>query len=137
MATEENSTPSAFTWNVGGWFGAQFGSTLWVLILGFVLFRKDALAAWICVASFLVLNVWGMYLWRNRERLAAYAGLQRFLLAASAIIALVVVVVNNRGLSEPPEGLVSTYLPYWVVAVDPAVMLLFFLRERKARQGQR
>jgi hypothetical protein len=139
VATEENSTPSAFAWYAGGWFGAQFGCTLWLLILGFVLFCKDVLAAWVCVASFLVSNAWGLYLWRSRERLTAYAGLQRFLLVASVIIALVVVVVNSRGLSEQPTqgSLVSTYLPHWVVVAAPAVMLMFFLRERKARRGQR
>ena len=137
MATDRNSTPSAFAWNVGGWFGAQLGCTLWLPILGLVLLRKDALAAWVCVASFLVLNAWGFYLWRARERLSAYAGLQRFLLAASVIIAVVVVVVNTRGLSEPPNAgaLVSTYLPYWVIAAAPALMLFFFFRERSVRRG--
>ena len=137
MATDAKSTPSAFAWNAGGWFGTQFGCTLWLLILGFVLLRKDALAAWVCVASFLVLNAWGFYLWRGRERLRAYVGLQRFLLAASVIIAVVVVVVNTRGLSEPPtpEALVSTYLPYWVIAAGPALMLFFLVRERTVRRG--
>ena len=40
----------------------------------------------------------------NRERLSAYAGLQRFLLVASVIIAVVVLVVNIRGVSEPPPS---------------------------------
>jgi hypothetical protein len=139
VASDENNTRSAFGWYPGGWFGAQFGCTLWLLILGSVLFRKDALAASVCAASFVVLNTWGLYLWRSRGRLTAYAGLQRFLLAVSVIIAAVVVVVNSRGLSEPPSpgALVSTYLPYWVIAAAPALMLLFFLRERKVRRGQR
>lgn len=138
MTTDGNRTPSVFAWNAAGWFGAQGGCTLWLLILGFVLLRKDSLAAWACVASFLVLNAWGLYLWRSRERLSAYAGLQRFLLAASVIIAVVVVVVNTRGLSEPPTpgALVSTYLPYWVIAAAPALMLLFFFRERKVRRAR-
>jgi hypothetical protein len=139
VAIESNRTQSAFAWYAGGWFGAQFGCTLWLLILGFVLFRKDSLAAGVCVASFVALNAWGLYLWRSRDRLTAYAGLQRFLLATSVIIALAVWVVNYRGLSEQPTpgALVSTYLPYWVVAAAPAMMLLFFLRERKARRGRR
>lgn len=139
MATDKNDTPSAFTWNSGGWFGGQIGSTLWLLILSFVLFSKDALVAWMCVASFLVLNAWGLYLWRHREHLSAYAGLQRFLLGASVVIALVVVVVNGRGLSRlpAPGAFVSTHLPYWVLAVAPALMLMFYLRERQVRRGPR
>ena len=139
MATDGRGRLSAFAWNAGGWFGTQLGCTLWLLILGFVLFSKDALAAWVCLAGFLVLNAWALYLWRSRKQLSAYAGLQRFLLAASVIIALVIAVVNGRGLSEPPTpgALVSTYLPHWVIAVAPALMLLFFWRERKIKRGQR
>jgi hypothetical protein len=138
VASSENGTPSAFAWNAGGWFGTQFGSTLWLLILAFVLFRRDAFAGWTCIASFFVLNAWGFYLWRRRERLSAYGGLQRFLTAASVIIAVVVWVVNSRGLSESPTpgAMVSTYLPYWVIAAAPALMVLFFLRERKVRRDQ-
>jgi hypothetical protein len=138
VVTQVSNTPSAFAWNAGGWFGAQLGSTLWLLILGLVLSRKDTLTASVCVASFVVLNAWGLYLWRSRERLSAYAGLQRLLLGASVIIALVVVVVNGRGLSEQPSpgALVSTYLPYWVIAVAPALMLLFFLWDRQVKRAQ-
>ncbi|MCI0330982.1 MAG: hypothetical protein L0196_08580 [candidate division Zixibacteria bacterium] len=136
MANDKNSAPSAFVWNAGGWFGSQVGSTVWMLILGFVLLSKDALAAWVCFGGFLVLNAWGLYLWRSRERLSVYAGLQRFLAAATVVIALVVVVVNERGASQPPApgALVSTYLPYWVILAAPALMLLFFLREREANR---
>jgi len=139
MATDENSTRSAFAWNAGGWFGSQLGCTLWLLILGVVLLSKDSLAAGVCIAGFVVLNAWGLYLWRGREQLGAYVGLQRFLLAASVIVALVVVVVNTRGVSEPPTpgALVSTYLPYWVIAAPPGLMLLLFLRERKVERSQR
>ncbi len=100
----------------------QFGCTLWLLFLGFVFFRRDALGWWACIASFLVLNAWGFYLWRSQQRLRAYAGFQRFFLAASVVIAFVVWLVNTCGLSEPPTPgpLVATYLPYWLIAVPPA-----------------
>ena len=112
------------------------GCTLWLLILGTVLLSKDSLAAWACLGGFAGLNAWGLYLWRRRAQLSAYAGLQGFLAAASVTIAFVVVVVNGRGVSEPltQGALVSTYLPYWAVALAPALMLLFFLRERTFKQ---
>ena len=139
VTTTGISTRSAFSWNAGGWIGTQLGSTLWLLILGLVLVRRDALGGWLCVASFVLLNAWGWYLWRSREHLSAYAGLQRFLLAASVIVGVVVMVVNGRGLSEPltPGAVVSTYLPYWAIAAAPALMLLFFLRERTVRRSPR
>jgi len=133
ILSPENERPrSSFAWNAGGWFGSQLGCTLWLLILGLVLLRKDAVAAWVCVAGFVVLNVWGLYLWRSRVRRSAYSGVQRFLVVASVMIAVVVLVVNARGASEPPAGgsLASTYLPYWAMAVAPTLMLIFLLRER-------
>lgn len=135
--TTDATTRSAFCWYPGGWFGAQLGCTLWLFILGGVLRPKDSLASWLCIGSFVVLNAWGLYLWSRRKILRAYAGLQLFLLGASLVIALIVVVVNSRGLSEPPAagGWVSTYLPYWVIAVAPVMMLLFFIKERRARRG--
>ena len=136
MATDGRSAVTAFSWNAGGWFGSQVGCTLWLLILGAVLLSKDSLAAWLCVGGFMVLNAWGLYLWRGREKLTAYVGMQRFLCATSLIIALVVAVVNGRGVSEPPApgALVSTYLPYWAIAVAPGLMLLFYWRERQVKR---
>ena len=137
--TEENNTRPAFVWNAGGWFGSQLGCTLWLLILGLVLLSKDLLAAWICIAAFMMLNTWGVSLWRRRGQLSAYAAIQRFLLAASLVVAVVVVVINGRGVSEPPAAgaLISTSLPYWVIGVAPILMGMFFLRQRAARQSHR
>lgn len=139
MTTGQSTRTSAFAWNAGGWFGTQVGCTLWLLILGFALLPKDSLVAWLCVASFLVLNAWGFYLWRSRGQLTAYSGLQRFLLVGSVIIAAIVILVNDRGLSEPPvsRALVSTYLPYWVILAAPALILLFFWRERRVKRSSR
>ena len=139
MTTDGNGARSAFSWNGGGWFGSQLGCTLWLLILGLVLVPKDSLASGFCVGAFLVLNAWGLYLWRRRDQVSAYGGLQRFLAAASLVIGLVVVVVNQRGVSElPTQGaLVSTYLPYWAIAVAPGLMLLFFWREREVKLSQK
>jgi len=136
MANDKNSAPSAFIWNTGGWFGSQVGSTIWMLILGFVLLSKDSLAASVCFGGFVVLNAWGLFLWRSRERLSVYAGLQRFLASATVVIALVVVVVNERGVSQPPApgALVSTFFPYWVILAAPMLMFLFFLREREGKR---
>lgn len=129
---------SPFTWNAGGWFGSQVGSTLWLVILGFVLWSRDALTAYGCFGGFFVLNAWGCYLWRKRERLSVYAGLQLFLLLASVAFAVVVVLVNVRGLSErAPGALVSTHLPYGIIAAPPLLMLMFFFRERQAKRASR
>jgi len=136
-STDQHVARSAFVWYAGGWFGTQFGCTLWMLILGFVLLSRDRLGALACIAGFLILNAWGLYRWQSKARLTAYAGQQRFLLVASVIVAAVVSALNLRGLSAPPAPgtLVSTYLPYWVILLAPGLMLLFHWRERKVAQG--
>lgn len=138
MTTESNKPRSAFTWNVGGWFGSQIGGTLWLLILGLLLLSIDSLTAWVSLGSYGVLNAWGLYLWGARRRISAYAAIQFFLSAASVFIALVVSVANNRGLSQPPAPgvLVSTSLPWGVIAVAPGLMVWFFLMELRASRTQ-
>lgn len=99
---------------------------------------RDAVAAWVCVAGFALLNAWGFYLWRSRARLSAYAGIQWFLLVTSVVVAVAVLVVNIRGVSQPPGpgAIVSTYLPYWVIAVPPGLMLFFVFLARTVKRGR-
>jgi hypothetical protein len=129
---------SAFTRNAGGWFGSQLGGTLWLLVLGVVVMPNDRLAASVCIGGCAALNAWGLYLWRSRERLRAYTGIQRFLAVASLIVALVVLVLNYRGVSGPPTpgAPVSTHVPYWSIVVVPTLMLLFAFQERGRRRNR-
>ncbi|MBK7878088.1 MAG: hypothetical protein IPJ77_20710 [Planctomycetes bacterium] len=128
---------TAFRWNASAWFGTQVGSTLWMLPLALLLFPRDAAVAGAVLAGFLLLNGWGLVLWRAREHRTAHAGFQLFLAAAAVSFALVVFLVNARGLSTAPNGgeLTSTWVPWWVLAVAPAMMLVFYARERAARRA--
>ena len=136
MTQAQHDSRSAFVWNAGGWFGSQIGGTLWMLILGLVLLGKDLVSAASALAAFGLLNAYGWQLWCRRTELRAYVALQRFLITASVAIAAVVVLLNVRGVAEPPPpgALVSTHLPYWVVAVAPGLALMFWWRERMARR---
>jgi len=120
----EPGRSSAFTWNAGGWFGAQLGSTLWMLILGGLLLARDPATGLLCLAGGLGLNGLGLGLWLARRRLRPYLGIQAFLLGTSLVVAVLVLVVNARGLSRPPEAgaLVATYLPWWVITLPPGLM---------------
>ena len=133
---EPKAALSAFSWNVGSWFGAQLGCTLWMLILGLLLLTQSPLTAWTALAGFTILNVWGLYLWRCRSTLAAYAGLQRLLLAVAIVFAVLTLVPNQTGATQVPvAGVhVSTYLPHWVVLTPLALMLMFYLQERAVRR---
>lgn len=127
---------SAFSWNLGGWLGAQLGGSLWMLILGVVLLWREPVSGAVCLAAFAALNLWGVYLWKSRGKLTAYAGIQRLLMGVCATYLLVVWVVNASGASQPPSPgeWVSTRLPYGLVALGPALMLFFHIMERAARK---
>lgn len=145
MATDDRHTRSAFAWNASAWLGTTLGSTMWLFLLGgLFLLRRDALPGGICIASFALLNAWGVYLWRSRRRLSAYAGLQRFFAALSVVVPFIFVVVSYFRVEDDPSsgallstfGLDPTCLPFWVIVIGPAAMLYCSLREEWARRGQ-
>ena len=67
QALDRSDSREPFQWNAGSWFGPQLGGTLWLLLLGLVLFPKDALAAAVALACFAGANVVGLSLWRRRQ----------------------------------------------------------------------
>jgi hypothetical protein len=135
-SSSEGPRPTAFTWNLGGWLGSQLGGTLWILILGLLLVPRDFGAGSVCLGVFVLCNLGGFLLWRSRQSLSAYAGLQGLLAILFAGVVVVYVTLLLRGPSKPPEpgALVSTSLPLVVVVMFPALMLLFYLRERSVRR---
>ena len=132
---DRRTRSASFAWNAGGWFGGQVGSTLWLLILGLGVVRRDNLAGLLAIGGFAALNLWGLILWRAREKVSAYTGIQGFLGAATAVVAIVVLVAQTRQIAPPrwPGDLVTHYLPTWVVLVFPGIMVLFWLRDKLAR----
>jgi len=146
MNTQEAVKKSAFVWSGGAWWGSQLGGSAWALPLGIVLLFQDIPAALVCLVSFAALNAYGLRLWRSRDKLTAYAGLQRLLLALTAFYAVILVTLNVRGITEAQTalpfqpaptsvGATSAHIPYWPIALPPAAMLLFFLLERAAKKN--
>ncbi|MCU0865571.1 MAG: hypothetical protein MUC36_17435 [Planctomycetes bacterium] len=116
---------SSFVWNAGGWFGALFGSTIWMLVLGVGALSEDRTAAGLVFASFVAASLWGILLWRRRARLSAYAGLQWLLVGLLVAFAVAIVTANVRGL--------AVQVPYWAIATPLPLMAMFWLRQRLAR----
>ena len=116
-----------FSWNAGGWGGTVLGCTLWLGILGTVLLGRDPVAGATTLVSCALLLGWSGYLWRSRRRIDAYTGIQRLLLGCSLVYAVVIATVNLRGASESPleGGVVSTFVPWWLVVFAPLMMLYF------------
>lgn len=96
------------------------------------LFPSSAVVAGVWVASFVIANVVGCALWRNRERVRMYAALQLLLLCLAALSYGCVVIADWSGhlasLTQPsPHPRLSAY---GALLVIPAVMTFFYLRER-------
>ncbi len=125
--------PGAFSWNAGGWFGAQIGATAWILLLGVLLILDAPRLGALVIAFSLAPNVLGIILWRMRDRIRPYPAVQ-LLVAASAAFALAAFVsldVAGR-ISALRAG--SGWSVYWALLVYPGVMVMFHLQNR-ARGG--
>ncbi|MCB1608223.1 MAG: hypothetical protein KDI71_14735 [Xanthomonadales bacterium] len=135
MSTSRSSR-TAFHWRIGAWLGVQLGCTAWMLMMGLLLLKMDPLAAWTSLAVFVLLNAWGAFLWQRRAVVSAYAGLQWLLAAVTVGFAVVVLTGNRAGAIQPrlPDYAVVSYLPHWAMLTPPALMLMFYLRERAFRR---
>lgn len=122
---QDSRQVSPFGWNAAGWFGGLLGCTAWLLALSVSLFAEDLAAGALALAGFAVGNLWGIVLWRRRDRLSAYSGLQWLLGGLLVVFAAVVWTTNARA--------TSMFLPYWVIAVPLPLMVMFWLRQWVAR----
>jgi hypothetical protein len=97
MADETEDQSSA--WNAG-WFGAQLGSTLWLVISAAVLVARSAAVASAVLALFLIANFVGIVLWRRRSRISMFLGMQMLLAAFWGCSMAAIFVIDRAGLWE-------------------------------------
>jgi hypothetical protein len=128
-----------FRWNAGAWFGAQIGSTLWLVILGAALsLRDDSSPGTALIALAVAVNGIGLILWEHRHRMRAYPAIQ--VLVAVVGCAAFVAFALLDGTST--WGLAGTQAsgerpPYAVLLIFPAMMAMFALQEHAARRARR
>ena len=91
-----------------------------MVVAGGTAWGTDALVGLTFVAGFALANLWGFLIWRSRHRWNSRVAMQAMLGGLAVAFAAVVLLVNQQA---------STWhLPYWVLLVIPAVMvLLWFL----------
>ena len=118
-------------WNLGGWLGGQLGGSVWMLVAGLLSFSTDPTAAMTVIVLFALANLVGVILWRRRDGLSPYAGIQ-ILLPVLGVFGLVAVFVLDRaGIYESIQvgGTISAHVTYIViVVVVTALMLMFYFR---------
>jgi hypothetical protein len=123
MQTDPHVSP--FVWNTASWFCASVGSTIWLPILGVELLAEDLASGVMAFAGFAVGNLWGIALWRRRNRLSAYSGIQWMMVGLLVVFAAVILITNAR--------VPSIFLPYWAIAAPLPLMAMFWLRQQAAR----
>lgn len=124
-----------FQWNAGGWFGAQLGGTLWMLILGITLLGQQPGLGLLSLGLALLVNLAGFLLWHIRDRLAPYPCIQGLLtLVGIATLALLLAfdAADRLALLDPrfqdhPRGL------YMLLLMFPGLMALFYFQNRAGR----
>ena len=116
-----------FQWSTGGWFGAQVGSTCWMLACGlWLLVEARPLAGALLLGCFAAANALGTYLWAKRDRLDPYKAIQSligliFCLTTAALGPMSYCGLLGR-LDERLENPKSLFL---ILLLFPAMMIWF------------
>ena len=121
-------------WNPGGWFGSQLGGSCWMLVAGLLAIPADLTAAIVVLGLFAAANLAGLMIWRRRDSLSPYKGLQLLvpLLGGAGIAA--VYVLDRAGIFEAIQvgasvTAVETYAI--LIIVVAALMILFWWQNRQ------
>lgn len=115
-------------WNLGGWPGAQLGSTIWILIAGILSLRTDVITALVVVGLFALANVVGMAIWRRRGKLSAYARVQILLPVVGFFGLAAVYTLERSNIYETIQvgGTVSARSTYGIIILVVAALMLMF-----------
>jgi len=129
---------ATFQWNAGGWFGAQLGSTCWMLIAGVVLLWRSPGAAVATLIVFAAGNAAGTALWTQRRRLRPLRAMQGLVAIAGLASALATYVIDSAGQFESlgTGGSTSARSMYLMLAgMVFSLLLLFYLIDREGKSG--
>ena len=123
-------------WNIGGWLGGQVGGTVWILVAGILSLWIDVNTAMIVIGLFVIANVVGMLIWRRRDKMSAYAGIQILLPIVGAAGLATVYMLERSNIYEAIQigGTVSARSTYGIIVlVVAALMLMFYFQFGRKR----
>ena len=115
-------------WHIGGWLGAQAGGTVWILVAGILSLWIDVNTAMIVIGLFVIANVVGMLIWRRRDKMSAYAGIQTLIPIVGAAGLATVYMLERSNIYEAIQvgGTVSARSTYGIIILVVAVLTLTF-----------
>lgn len=134
-SSETPAPPGAFRWNRGGWFGALFGGTLWLLLMAGPIASEDPLAAGAILLCYAASILYGIRLWKRRADLRPYPALRKLIGALGLCALAAVIVVDRRDAMQflPESSQVPIWMLYGALLVFPALLVRFHFQERAAR----
>jgi hypothetical protein len=124
-----------FQWNTGGWFGAQIGSTLWLLLLGMILLNKNVIIGSIILLFFILPNMMGWIIWNERHRIEPYPAIQALLgmIGFSSLFAVIILDLSGYITKLEPGMRDSPKQAYWYLLIFPVLMIAFHLMNSKEK----
>jgi len=120
-------------WNPGGWLGGQVGGSCWMLVAGLLSIPANSNAAITVLGLFVLANFAGWLIWRRRDSLSPYKGLQLLVPVLGATGIAAVYVLDNAGIYESIQvgsGVTAweTYVIF--IGVVVVLMVMFWWQER-------
>lgn len=114
-------------WNTGGWFGSQLGGTVWILIAAAISSGHDLSTGVILLILFLLPNIVGLLLWRQRK-LTCYQSIQILfaLCGFSGLLAIFVLDRNGLWLEIQTGGAISKEAGYLLLSITILVVMAWF-----------
>ncbi len=87
-------------WNLGGWLGGQVGGSCWMLVASLLAIPANLNAAAGVLGLFAVANFTGWQIWRRRDSLSPYKGLQMLIPVLGVTGIAAVFVLDRAGIYE-------------------------------------
>ena len=124
-------------WNIYGWLGGQLGGSVWMLVAGLLAYSSDPMAAATVFVFFAVANLVGVILWRRKDSLSPYAGIQILVPVLGALGLAAVYVLDRAGIYEAIQigGAVSARGTYIIIALVVAALMLMFYFQFGRKMG--
>lgn len=136
MAEHDDSMnrPGGMRWNYGGWFGSQLGGSCWMLVAGVLAIPADRTAAVAVLGLFALANLAGLLIWRRRDSLSPYKGLQLLIPILGLTGIGAVYVLDRAGIFEAIQvgASVTAAETYAIlIIVVAALMIMFWWQNRR------
>lgn len=121
-------------WNAG-WFGAQLGSSCWLLIAGLGAAAQLPKLSVLMIGCFLIPNVFGTILWMKRASIDPYVAYQLLLAVLLVATAAALLGADYLGvLGALDRRFQNPRDMYWILCLFPVLMVaLPYLNRRKSK----